>query len=627
MASKPSSTARPLAFSYLRFSSVGQAKGDSLRRQEELREGWLKKHPEVIFDQRTTLADHGVSAFAGDHRSNPDRHALASFLDLVRQGRIPRGSYLIVENLDRLSREDAWPAVELMSGLVNAGILVVQLSPVEHVFTATDNPMAVMMAIMELSRGNSESRIKSERVGKAWRNLKAKAAREKVPITKMTPAWLRIRDGKFEVIDAAAAAVRLIYQLAIDGHGISVITRRLIADKVPAFGRTGRWSRATVAKILLSRKVVGEYQPLCWSKMDKKRIDPPADGKEPKKELRGSVLVTKRKKNPRHRDDGPPIAGYYPAVITAEQWDAARGAIENRTTRVGRVGNTVNLFGGLLHDARDGAPIYQADKGVRVKVRPGKGGKKAGQGKGRAKAGEKRGGVKLVNAWAMEGRAGAKYVSFPLDVFEKAILSRLAEINPADLVSGYNPGDEVPPLEGKVSDVEKRIKRIQDQMVDGDDDIKPLMAVLRKLEVERQAAADALALAREKAANPVGAAWDQCQSIARTLDAAKDVSDTRTRLRSALRRIVRDIRCLFIEKGMSRIAVVQIWFESGHHRDYMILYTAPHMRSGHPAKWWVRSFVSPAGSGEFDLRTPGAAGELEALLGALDVRSLVADGL
>src|SRR5262245_7639979 len=178
----------PTAYSYLRFSSPEQAKGDSLRRQEELRDAWLAKTGAVL-DISLTLRDEGVSAFTGRHRENPDRHALAAFLELVRRGRIQRGSYLVVESLDRLSREHIRPALTLLLNLIDAGIRIVQLLPVEAVYDDKVEPMALMMAIMELSRGHSESRLKSERVGAAWHRKKAQdAAAGKQPITRRVPA-------------------------------------------------------------------------------------------------------------------------------------------------------------------------------------------------------------------------------------------------------------------------------------------------------------------------------------------------------------------------------------------------------------------------------------------------------
>src|SRR5262249_25263193 len=153
-----------IAYSYLRFSSPEQAKGDSIRRQEALRDAWLAKTGAVL-DTNLSLRDEGVSAYTGAHRKNPDRHALAAFLEPAPRARIPRRAYLLVESLARLSREDIRPALTLLLNLIEAGIRVVQLSPVEMVYDEDVEPMTLMMAIMELSRGHSESAMKSERVG------------------------------------------------------------------------------------------------------------------------------------------------------------------------------------------------------------------------------------------------------------------------------------------------------------------------------------------------------------------------------------------------------------------------------------------------------------------------------
>src|SRR5262249_34580475 len=153
----------PTAYSYQRFSNPEQAKGDSVRRQTELRDQWLKKTGAAL-DTSLNMRDEGVSAYTGAHRENPDRSALAGFLELVKRGRIPRGSYLIVESLDRLTREHIRPALTLLLNLIDAGIRVVQLLPVEAVYDDKVEPMSLLMAIMELSRGHSESRMNSQRV-------------------------------------------------------------------------------------------------------------------------------------------------------------------------------------------------------------------------------------------------------------------------------------------------------------------------------------------------------------------------------------------------------------------------------------------------------------------------------
>ncbi len=87
------------AYSYIRFSSAEQEKGDSLRRQTKLRDEVLQRHPEWILDE-SPMQDFGVSAWEG---ANITEGALGGFIVACEAGKIPRGSVLIIEQWDRLS--------------------------------------------------------------------------------------------------------------------------------------------------------------------------------------------------------------------------------------------------------------------------------------------------------------------------------------------------------------------------------------------------------------------------------------------------------------------------------------------------------------------------------------------
>jgi DNA invertase Pin-like site-specific DNA recombinase len=115
----------PTGYSYIRFSSPEQAEGDSLIRQTEKSVAWCERNG-VVLDKTLTLRDLGVSAFRGKHRTD-DKNALSQFLTAVERGRIARGSYLIVESLDRLSRENVMPALTVLLNLIQHGVRVVQL--------------------------------------------------------------------------------------------------------------------------------------------------------------------------------------------------------------------------------------------------------------------------------------------------------------------------------------------------------------------------------------------------------------------------------------------------------------------------------------------------------------------
>jgi hypothetical protein len=93
----------PTAYSYLRFSNPSQAKGDSTRRQHELRDNWLARNPAIKLDVGFRLDDKGISAFKG---KNLETGALGAFIKAVDAGKVKKGSFLILEKLDRFSRTD-----------------------------------------------------------------------------------------------------------------------------------------------------------------------------------------------------------------------------------------------------------------------------------------------------------------------------------------------------------------------------------------------------------------------------------------------------------------------------------------------------------------------------------------
>lgn len=557
MARKPAS---PLCYSYARFSSKQQAKGDSLRRQAEARDAWLARMG-LTLDESLVMTDEGVSAFRGGNQDNPDRNALAAFLELVKGGKVPRGSYLLCESLDRLSREHIRPALTLLLNLIDAGVRVVQLIPVEAVYDEKVEPMMLMQAIMELSRGNSESAVKSDRVGKAWARKKADAATTRKPITRECPAWLAIENGKYVVLPGAADAIKFVYRLAAEGAGFKTIMRRLEKDRVKPLGELTHWARSTVAKLLASRRVVGEYQP----------------------------FVGSGHKN--RKPDGPPIPNFYPAVISEDEWNAARFALDGRRMHRGPVGKREYLFAGLLKDARDGSAIYRTDKGPNG------------------------GGAKLVNSNAMEGKGteGAKYVTFPAGIFEREVLRRLREIDPQEVLPGGG-GGELDKLRTRHANLSSRIERIRGQMVDGDEDVGPLVSAMRDLQGKLDAVASDLSHAEQQAATPLASAWDEYRTLADVLEKSPDKKATRGRLRSAVRRIVEDVHCLFLGSGMTRYAAVQVSFRGGNVRTYLIRHTAKHGRSGTPASTESKSLAEAGLPADRDLRKPADAAVLEKLL-------------
>jgi hypothetical protein len=138
-----------------------------------------------------------------------------------------------------------------------------------------------------------------------------------------------------------------------------------------------------------------------------------------------------------------------------------------------------------------------------------------------------------------------------------------------------------------------------------------------KLEARKQDVAARLAEARARAAHPASESWGECQSLIGVLAAAPDPLEARLRLRSALRRIVEDMRVLVLPRGQDRLVVVQIWFAGGkRNRSYMIAYrTAGNRRPAWPPR--AESFTLPGTGRKLDLRRLDDARRLEVEIGQL----------
>src|SRR6185312_13164738 len=168
------------------MSTEGQLRGDSLRRQVERSQRYAAEHG-LDLDETTTFNDIGVSAFRG---KNLKRGALSRFKEAVLTKKIAPGSYLLVESLDRFSRDEVVNAQSEFLQLIKAGIHVVTLVD-GHVFRPDHVDLAdLIMSLVTLARANDESKHKSDRLSQSWANKRAQAGQRKM--TSMCPAWLQL---------------------------------------------------------------------------------------------------------------------------------------------------------------------------------------------------------------------------------------------------------------------------------------------------------------------------------------------------------------------------------------------------------------------------------------------------
>jgi len=300
------------AYSYIRFSTPEQLKGDSLRRQLEASRAYAKQHG-LVLDE--SLRDIGVSAFKG---KNATEGALKKFIELVESGRVEKGSILILESLDRLSRQQVFTTLSLFSSILSAGVEIVTLADNQHYTAESINDVGQLMySLISMSRSHEESAIKGKRSAASWESRRRRAIETKKPVTGQCAHWLRLSDdkSKFEVIEDRAAIIRQIYEKSIAGVGRRKITTDLNESGVKPFGpRANKWHESYVANILRSRSVIGEYQP--------------TKGGEPV---------------------GDPIPDYYPAIVSEKTFYKAQAALKSRwRNNSGRKGvRFSNLFTGM----------------------------------------------------------------------------------------------------------------------------------------------------------------------------------------------------------------------------------------------------------------------------------------
>jgi DNA invertase Pin-like site-specific DNA recombinase len=316
----------PIAYSYIRFSSTEQLKGDSLRRQSDLSKNYAEANG-LELDTKLNLRDLGISAF---DKSNLNKGALGQFLKLVEDGMIARGSYLLVESLDRLSRDKVMDALGIFLNILNAGIIIVTLAD-NQVYSrekTNDNWASLIMSIVIMSRANEESATKSRRIRASWDNKRQNITKKR--FTARCPYWLKPSEGDtgFNLIPERVDVVKRIFQMSIDGIGTATIVKRLNGENVPLFSpKSDGWQTSYIQKVLSNRAVYGELQ-----------LNIQRDG------VLSAYDV---------------IPDYYPAIMTKEDWLLAASIREGRRSRggVAKGEGLSNLFSGLLKCGYCGGPM------------------------------------------------------------------------------------------------------------------------------------------------------------------------------------------------------------------------------------------------------------------------------
>ena len=319
-----------------------------MRRQAEMAEAWAARRG-VPLDNELNLTDKGVSAYTG---ANMDVGNLGAFLRAVDDGTVPKGSWLLVENLDRLSREPAFDASYMMQGIIRAGVTVVDLSDNGREYNtdtlrSSEGLMHLMAMLLSFARGNQESVQKARRVGEAYAHKRTVFASDQKltkPYTLKLPAWIHWEPSicDYALIEERAQRLRWMFEMADDGWGAHSIAAHLNETKVDTWGAGGwkaaYWHRSYIRKLLTNKAAIGIFTPHTVRKADGKRT----------KERKPQAQITHR----------------FPAAVDRELFERVNARLSTTAPRGKNTTAPVrSIFAGVLKCQHCGGTVTRVNKG------------------------------------------------------------------------------------------------------------------------------------------------------------------------------------------------------------------------------------------------------------------------
>ena len=242
------------------------------------------------------------------------------FLQARRDGLIPAGSVLVVEEWDRFSRRAAsvsermlhemWE-LDLALGVVSQDVIITEQSYNANI------GQSVLLKVLQ-NEANEDSAKKSRRIKAVWQERwqRYRETGEKFLSMSDAPKWLVIKDGDFAP-GPGADIIKLIFDLTVD-RGLSGVGVAKELNKRGLKTPSGApWTNANVSKVIRNDQVVG------------------------------------RKSWP----DGHVSDGYYPVIVDPKRVKRARAMAERRksnpalgrttTAQGGQLGPCNNIFKGI----------------------------------------------------------------------------------------------------------------------------------------------------------------------------------------------------------------------------------------------------------------------------------------
>lgn len=251
------------AYSYIRLSSRQQIMGDGQRRQMEAAITYCRDNNLTLSDK--SFRDLGVSAF-----KEVDRPSLGDLHQCIENGTIKAGDVIILEKLDRLSRQGIATTQKMLQDILNHGVDVVSLMDGMRLNRhSLDDLTSVIRIAIAADLANKESATKSSRV-QANKDQMREKIKAGIPVAQKLPFWLSFKNGSY-VLNENLSVLERIIRLKREGTSLVKIAATLNIDGIKSPNARGVWSPSTLRDVLrnpilygahqLTVKVNGEYKP------------------------------------------------------------------------------------------------------------------------------------------------------------------------------------------------------------------------------------------------------------------------------------------------------------------------------------------------------------------------------
>lgn len=316
------------AICYLRWSTLEQGNSDrSSEDRQDINTRRISEQSGWPISMR--VVDSGRSAYTG---SNLIKGELGRLTNRLLSGAIdPRGHVLVVEELDRLSRQPPGTMTAWLTPLLSAGLWVCIANTGQIIKSETmERDFGGFVTLMSQAfSAHDFSRKQSERGASSWRKRRQAAAEGMVLSRHRSRGWLSWNTilKRYEPIPDRVWLVHEMFRLRLAGYGKGAVAKmfneRAANDARYAPWSTSRtppknWTATAIGRVVQDRAVVGYVQYHLHPRGAERKVA-----------------------------TGEPLK-VYPAIVDEETWARANDTrVENQLRHQGRGRAVSNLLGPL----------------------------------------------------------------------------------------------------------------------------------------------------------------------------------------------------------------------------------------------------------------------------------------